>query len=187
VRTVAIASIDSTRVEVPFETIAPSRQEQWSQDSTFDIKIPIGRAGAKRLQYLQLGKGVNQHMLIAGKTGSGNRRCFISSLPTSPNGIRPTKSSFTWSISSRGSSSKHTPLTDSLTHAPVAIESDREFGLSILQRLDLEMNIRGEKFRQARVQDISAYRQTTGEKMPRTILIVDEFHILFAEDDKICA
>jgi S-DNA-T family DNA segregation ATPase FtsK/SpoIIIE len=35
------------------------------------------------------------------------------------------------------------------------------------------------------VQDISAYRQTTGEKMPRTILIVDEFHILFAEDDKI--
>ena len=73
-----------------------------------------------------------------------------------------------------------------LPHArAVAIESDREFGLSILQRLDAEMAVRGEKFRQARVQDIPSYRQTTGEKMPRTILIIDEFHILFTEDDRI--
>ena len=57
--------------------------------------------------------------------------------------------------------------------------------MSILQRLDAEMTIRGEKFRQARVQDISSYRTTTGQKMPRTILIIDEFHILFTDDDKI--
>jgi hypothetical protein len=185
VRKVGIASIDSARVEVPFGTIAPSENEQWSEDSTFGIKISIGRAGAKRLQYLQLGKGVNQHMLIAGKTGSGKSTLFhviITNLALwySPDEVELYLIDFKEGVEFK------TYASHKLPHArAVAIESDREFGLSILQRLDVEMAIRGEKFRQARVQDISSYRQTTGEKMPRTILIIDEFHILFTEDDKL--
>jgi energy-coupling factor transporter ATP-binding protein EcfA2 len=185
VRKVGIASIDSARVEVPFGTIAPSENDQWSEDSTFGIKIPIGRAGAKRLQYLQLGKGVNQHMLIAGKTGSGKSTLFhvmISNLALwySPDEVELYLIDFKQGVEFK------TYAVHKLAHArAVAIESDREFGLSILQRLDAEMAIRGEKFRQARVQDISSYRQTGGEKMPRTILIIDEFHILFTDDDKI--
>ena len=185
VRKVGIASIDSARVEVPFDTIAPSEDEQWSEDSTFGIKISIGRAGAKRLQYLQLGKGVNQHILIAGKTGSGKSTLFhviITNLALwySPDEVELYLIDFKEGVEFK------TYASHKLPHArAVAIESDREFGLSILQRLDAEMTIRGEKFRQARVQDISSYRQTTGGKMPRTILIIDEFHILFTEDDKL--
>jgi S-DNA-T family DNA segregation ATPase FtsK/SpoIIIE len=182
---VSKASIDSTRVEVPFETIAPSESDKWSLDSTFEIRIPIGRAGAKRLQYMQLGKGVNQHALIAGKTGSGKSTLFhiiITNLAQwySPDEVELYLIDFKQGVEFKTYAAHKVP------HArAVAIESDREFGLSILQKLDAEMNIRGEKFRQTRVQDISAYRRTTGEKMPRTILIVDEFHILFSEDDKI--
>jgi hypothetical protein len=47
------------------------------------------------------------------------------------------------------------------------------------------MTQRGEIFRAAGVQDISAYRQSTGKAMPRTVLIVDEFQAFFAEDDKL--
>ncbi|MHC4124051.1 MAG: FtsK/SpoIIIE domain-containing protein, partial [Planctomycetota bacterium] len=185
IRKVGIASIDSAKVELPFDTIAPSQTEQWAQDSTFDIKIPIGRSGAKRLQYLQLGKGVNQHMLIAGKTGSGKSTLFhviISNLALwySPDEIELYLIDFKQGVEFK------TYAAHKLPHArAVAIESDREFGLSILHRLDTEMTIRGEKFRHARVQDISSYRKTTGKKMPRTILIIDEFHILFTDDDKI--
>jgi len=185
VRKVGIASIDSARVEVPFGTIAPSENEQWSEDSTFGIKVSIGRAGAKRLQYLQLGKGVNQHILIAGKTGSGKStllHVIITNLALwySPDEVELYLIDFKEGVEFK------TYASHKLPHArAVAIESDREFGLSILQRLDAEMAIRGEKFRQTRVQDISSYRQTTGEKMPRTILIIDEFHILFTEDDKL--
>ena len=35
------------------------------------VVVPVGRMGATRLQALRLGRGVAQHVLIAGKTGSG--------------------------------------------------------------------------------------------------------------------
>ena len=185
VRKVGIASIDSGKIELPFDTIVPSQSEQWQEDSTFDIKIPIGRSGAKRLQYLQLGKGVNQHMLIAGKTGSGKSTLFhviITNLALwySPDEIELYLIDFKHGVEFK------TYAVHKLPHArAVAIESDREFGLSILQRLNAEMEIRGEKFRHARVQDISSYRETTGKKIPRIVLIIDEFHILFTDDDNI--
>jgi hypothetical protein len=79
-----------------------------------------------------------------------------------------------------------TYVTHRLPHArAIAIESDREFGLSILQRLNAEMTRRGELFRQAGVQDIAAYREATGKILPRTVLIVDEFQVFFGEDDKL--
>jgi DNA segregation ATPase FtsK/SpoIIIE, S-DNA-T family len=66
----------------------------------------------------------------------------------------------------------------------IAIESDREFGLSVLRRLDKELARRGELFRQARVQDLASYRKThPPENLPRTLLIIDEFQEFFTEDD----
>ena len=45
--------------------------------------------------------------------------------------------------------------THELPHARViAIESEREFGLSVLQRLDAELRTRGDLFRDAGVQDL---------------------------------
>ncbi|MEM5709761.1 FtsK/SpoIIIE domain-containing protein, partial [Elizabethkingia meningoseptica] len=71
-----------------------------------------------------------------------------------------------------------------LPHARViAIESDREFGLSVLQRLDEELRHRGELFRSAGVQDVAGYRAQTKAKMPRTLLLIDEFQEFFTEDD----
>jgi ABC-type multidrug transport system fused ATPase/permease subunit len=185
VRKVGEASIDSSRVEIPFTAIAPTQEHQWGLDSISDIKIPIGRSGARRLQYLQLGKGVNQHILIAGKTGSGKSTLFhviITNIAMwySPDEVELYLIDFKQGVEFKTYATHKTPHVRA-----VAIESDREFGLSILQKLDAEMITRGEEFRQARVQDISSYRQTTGKKMPRTILIIDEFHILFSEDDKI--
>jgi hypothetical protein len=79
-----------------------------------------------------------------------------------------------------------TYVTHQLAHArAIAIESDREFGLSILQRIDAEMTRRGNLFRQAQVQDIASYRRATGDHLPRTVLIVDEFQVFFSEDDKL--
>jgi S-DNA-T family DNA segregation ATPase FtsK/SpoIIIE len=68
----------------------------------------------------------------------------------------------------------------------VAIESDREFGLSVLQRLDDELKRRGDMFRKLGVQDIPGYKRAGGtEPMPRSLLMIDEFQEFFVEDDKI--
>ncbi|MGI9013242.1 MAG: FtsK/SpoIIIE domain-containing protein, partial [Phycisphaerales bacterium] len=70
-KVVGEAAKDSTRVEVPFEHVTPPPDEYWTSDSSREIVVPLGRAGATKLQHLELGRGITQHALIAGRTGSG--------------------------------------------------------------------------------------------------------------------
>ena len=74
-----------------------------------------------------------------------------------------------------------------LPHARVvAIESDREFGLSVLQRVDDELRRRGDLFRKVGAQDLAGYKKAGGtEPMPRTLLMIDEFQEFFTEEDRI--
>src|SRR5438270_8764077 len=64
--------------------------------------------------------------------------------------------------------------THELPHARVvAIESEREFGISVLERLDAELRLRADLFRAAGVQDIHGYRNAPGTPaLPRIVLIV---------------
>ncbi|HEV7403874.1 MAG TPA: FtsK/SpoIIIE domain-containing protein, partial [Chthoniobacteraceae bacterium] len=70
------SSIDSNRVEVPFSQISPPATELWQSETTQELRVPIGRTGATKLQYLSIGKGTRQHALFAGKTGSGKSTLF---------------------------------------------------------------------------------------------------------------
>jgi hypothetical protein len=173
------------RVEIPFDNITPAQDKIWSLDSRRELAVPMGRMGATRLQYARLGRGVSQHMLIAGKTGSGKStllHVMITNLALwySPDEVELYLIDFKKGVEFK------TYATHRLAHVrAVAIESDREFGLSILLRLEAEMTHRGNLFREAHVQDIAAYRDTTGQRMPRTILMVDEFQVFFSEDDKL--
>ena len=78
-------------------------------------------------------------------------------------------------------------VTFKLPHArAIAVESDREFGLSVLQRLDAELGRRGEMYRRSGVQDLAGFRRAEPQtRMPRVLLVVDEFQELFTEDDKL--
>jgi hypothetical protein len=72
----------------------------------------------------------------------------------------------------------------------IAIESEREFGMSVLQGLDRELHDRGELFRAQNVSNIADYRKKmiglNGKTpLPRILLLVDEFQEFFSQDDKI--
>src|SRR6185436_9564078 len=72
-------------------------------------------------------------------------------------------------------------VTSQLPHArAIAVESDREFGLSVLQRVDAELTRRGALFRDAGVQEISSYRDRARQILPRSILLIDEFQEFFS-------
>lgn len=179
------AGAESARVEVAFDAITPDDTEVWSKDSRKDLRVPLGRTGATRLQYLHLGRGMAQHMLIAGKTGSGKSTLLHVMITNLALWYRPEEVELYLIDFKKGVEFK-CYVTHQLPHArAVAIESDREFGLSILQRLDAEMTRRGELFRQAGVQDIAGYRDQSGATMPRAVLMVDEFQVFFGEDDKL--
>ena len=51
---------NANKVEVPFEFIAPKPEEYWTFDSRTGVDVPLGRAGATKLQHLTLGKGTTR-------------------------------------------------------------------------------------------------------------------------------
>ncbi len=189
VQRVGKASLTAGRVEVPFSYIRPTADEVWTGDSSRGFEVPIGRAGATRRQSFRLGKGTAQHALIAGKTGSGKStllHAIISNLALiySPEEAELYLIDFKKGVEFKDYAQFRLP------HAKVvAIESKREFGLSVLQRLDVVLRERGDRFRDAGVNDLAGYRgflkKTGGGACPRILLVVDEFQEFFVEDDKL--
>lgn len=178
------AAAGARRVEVPFEVIAPPPEQYWTENSGEGISIPLGRSGATRLQHLSLGRGTAQHVLIAGKTGSGKSTLLHALITNAALRYSPAELEMYLIDFKKGVEFK-TYATHVLPHAKViAIESEREFGLSVMQRLDEEMLRRGELFRSAGVQDIAAYRRQ-GMPLARVLFVVDEFQEFFVEDDRI--
>ncbi|MBL9118384.1 MAG: AAA family ATPase [Phycisphaerae bacterium] len=198
VRQVGKAAKEAGRVEVPFSIIAPREatpgstdgEQWWSETSEKRVRVPLGRSGATKLQHLILGEGTSQHALIAGKTGSGKSTLLHALITSLACWYSPDEVEF-YLIDFKKGVEFRTYAHHKLPHArAVAIESDREFGLSVLQGLDVELKRRGDLFRDLGVQDLNGYRRVRREKpalepMPRTLLIIDEFQELFVEDDKV--
>ncbi|MDF1812846.1 MAG: FtsK/SpoIIIE domain-containing protein [Verrucomicrobiales bacterium] len=180
------ANRDSNRISVPFSTIAPDDEKFWSVDTSTELRVPIGRTGATKFQELAIGKGTCQHALIAGKTGSGKSTLFHVMITNMALWCDPNQVEFYLIDFKKGVEFK-AYATHKLPHARViAIESDREFGLSVLQKLDEELKERGEKFRALGAQDIAGYKKAGGtDPIPRTLLLIDEFQEFFVEDDQI--
>ena len=186
VRTIGRKVPEADRIEVPFGHIAPSNGEYWTADSRGGIDVPLGRAGAMKLQHLRLGKGTSQHVLISGKTGSGKSTLLHILITNAALRYSPEELDFYLIDFKKGVEFK-AYATRKLPHARViAIESEREFGLSVLERLDAELRERGDLFRKAGAQDVNSFREARPDvRMPRVLLIIDEFQELFVEEDRI--
>lgn len=175
----------ANKVEVPFAVVAPPTEKIWSESSADELIVPIGRAGANELQSLRLGKGTAQHVLISGKTGSGKSTLLHALVTNLALRYSPHELEFYLIDFKKGVEFK-TYATHQLPHARViAIESEREFGVSVLERLDEELRRRAEAFRLLGVQDLASFRRQSNETLPRILLVVDEFQELFVADDKL--
>ena len=180
------AARDAKRVEVPFEFIAPPREAWWTGDARAGVDVTLGKAGATKRQRLTLGQGTSQHALVAGRTGSGKSTLLHALITNLALTYSPDEVDLYLIDFKKGVEFK-VYATYELPHASVvAIESEREFGISVLQRLDAEMRDRADKFRDAGVQDLNGYRNAPGAPpMPRVLLIIDEFQEFFVEEDKV--
>ena len=125
-------------------------------------------------------------MLIAGRTGSGKSTLMHALIINLALNYSPDEIDLYLIDFKKGVEFK-VYATHELPHASVvAIESEREFGISVLERLDAELRLRADRFRDAGVQDVAGYRNTPGTPpLPRILLIVDEFQEFFSEEDKL--
>jgi DNA segregation ATPase FtsK/SpoIIIE-like protein len=186
IRTIGKRAQEAGRVEVPFATVMPKSEPWWTGDSRGGLEVALGRAGASKLQDLALGRGTSQHVLISGKTGSGKSTLLHALITNTAIHYSPQEVEFYLIDFKKGVEFKPYAALQ-LPHARVvAIESEREFGMSVLERLDVELRRRGDLFRERGVQDVRAFRDAfPDEIMPRVLLIIDEFQEFFVQDDKL--
>ena len=183
---IGIATVAAARVEVPLESLL-AEPPGGASSSAGGLSIPVGTQGAGRVLNLDLGAGVCQHALVAGKTGSGKSTLLHALITSGAYHYGPDELHFYLLDFKKGVEFK--PYAElGLPHARViGIESEREFGLSVLRRLDQELQRRGEAFRDAGVQSLAAFRAASGKPLPRILLVVDEFQEIFVRDDRLAA
>ncbi len=179
-------AILAARVEVPLQSIVPPKEQHWTADSSKSLEIPIGQSGVGRIHSMKLGIGTAQHAIIAGKTGSG-KSTLLHALITSaavkysPERLRMVLLDFKKGVEFQVYGQGRLPHADI-----IGIESEREFGLSALEHIDRCMQIRGQMFREAGVQDLASWNLVRPDQpLPRVLIVIDEFQELFVEDDKL--
>jgi DNA segregation ATPase FtsK/SpoIIIE, S-DNA-T family len=179
-------ALKAGRIEVPFAQIATKQSEIGLSKSSDGLIVPLGIAGVGRTQMMRLGLGTAQHVLVAGKTGSG-KSSLLHTLITSaalqygPDELRFVLMDFKKGVEFQVYAHAAMPHADI-----IGIESRREFGLSALEYLDRVMTTRGEMFRDCGVQDVPSWcRIKPNEAMPRVLVVIDEFQEMFVEDDKL--
>ncbi|GAK59602.1 cell division protein FtsK/SpoIIIE [Candidatus Vecturithrix granuli] len=180
-------ALENSKIEVPFEKLLEKANlisNNWWNGSTIDgIRVPLGPIGATKVQYLDIGKGTAQHALIVGKTGSGKSTLLHVLISTLVLNYSPDEIELYLIDFKKGVEFK-IYATLQLPHARViAIESEREFGLSVLEGLDAELKRRGDICRKVAVDGLKAFRKKMNQKMPRILLLVDEFQEFFTTDD----
>ena len=157
--------------------------EAESSNTTKDgIRIPIGIHGANEIQYLTLGVGGSHHALIAGVAGSGKSSLLHTIILRTLLQYSPEELVIYLVDFKRGVEFKIYADFILPSFKVVAIESEREFGYNILIALEREQKIRADLFKKSHVDKIEEYREL-GKKMPRVLVIMDEFHELFSNSN----
>jgi len=186
-------AIPAMKIDVPFEKLLASasliKDYWWAASAADSLRVPLGPSGARGIQELALGSEQEAHALLVGRTGSGKTNLMhvlitALSLRYSPQEVQ------LYLVDFKGGVGFKRYAECRLPHAKViAIESEREFGLSVLRALDNELKQRSDTFRSAGVDNLSAYRAkeaacgSSRPPVPRILLIVDEFQEFFSEND----
>jgi len=137
---------------------------------------------ARKVQRLVFGRGTWNHGLIVGRTGSGKSNLMHVVVTAGALGYSPEE------LRMYLIDLKTVEFTSyrRLPHAEVvAIDADREFALTVVEDVDEEMRKRMEDFRRVGANDLAEYREKTGKPVPRVLLLIDEFQVLFEQVDTV--
>lgn len=180
----AQAAVQAAEVVVDSDELT-TRDADSIADTAEEIVLPLGVMGRGDTLELRLGKGLAQNVLVGGLPGSGKSTLFHTIITSAIRRYDPSELEL-YLLDFKQGVEFQPYAVGQLPHARVvAVQSEREFGLSVLRSLRDEIDRRAQLFREASVgaDSLKEYRLRTGERLPRLLLIVDEFQVLFADDD----
>lgn len=157
----------------------------FAKNSSKELLIPCGYSTSGGTEVnISIGDRY-PHYLVGGTTGSGKSNLLHNIIVSacwnySPEELRVYLLDFKEGVEfSRYSS----PI---LRHAElVATEADTEYGISVLDQLTKENARRYNLFKKSKCNDIKSFRiKNPTEVMPRILVVVDEFQVLFEGKDK---
>lgn len=151
----------------------------WTKSSQYEVSVPVGWDINHKEVCFEIG-GAQNHTLICGRSGSGKSNflhVLIQNLAFyyAPDEVQLFLLDYKEWV-------EFNAYTDPiLEHARlVSVASSVGYGMSFLSWLCKEMQKRAELFKQFNVKDLSDYRKH--EKMPRLIVVIDEFQVLFSDN-----
>jgi ftsK/spoIIIE family protein len=175
---------------VPFDEIEPLK-DGWTHSSRDGITFSVGRYGMSPIT-ITLGDEINQrhNALVTGAVGQGKSNLISVIVHSLCHRYSPDELEFYLLDFKEGVTLQRFtdgPQGEYLPHARVlGLEADREFGLAVFKHLFEVYSSRMKQFKQAGVQSLREYRmQLPNSRMPRVVLIVDEFQMMFSERDKL--
>lgn len=180
-----------TSVEsIPFASIEDTRRF-WTDTTRDGITFSLGRMGPEVVR-LRLGDEIGQlhNVLITGAAGQGKSNLLevvIHSMCTrySPDELELYLLDFKDGLTFRPYSSHS--FGSFLPHARVlGLESERDMGLAVLEHMEHIRKERAETYRENGSRDIAEFRSHhPNVRMPRIVLMIDEYQKLFESTDGI--
>ncbi len=152
----------------------------WTESSQYEVSVPVGWDINHKEVCFEIGNEQN-HTLICGRSGSGKSNflhVLIQNLAFyyAPNEIQLFLLDYKEGVEFNAYTNPNI-----LEHARlVSVASSVGYGMSFLNWLCKEMQERANLFKQFKVKDLSDYRKH--EKMPRLIVVIDEFQVLFSDN-----
>ncbi|WQR97951.1 DNA translocase FtsK [Helicobacter pylori] len=152
----------------------------WTESSQFKVSVPVGWDINHKEVRFEIGEAQN-HTLICDHSGSGKSNFLHVLIQNLAFYYAPNEVQLFLLDYKEGVEFNAYTEPNILEHARlVSVASSVGYGMSFLSWLCKEMQKRAELFKQFNVKDLSDYRKH--EKMPRLIVVIDEFQVLFSDN-----
>ncbi|MCQ2637638.1 DNA translocase FtsK [Helicobacter pylori] len=152
----------------------------WTESSQYEVSVPVGWDINHKEVCFEIGEAQN-HTLICDHSGSGKSNFLHVLIQNLAFYYAPNEVQLFLLDYKEGVEFNAYVADTPLEHARlVSVASSVGFGVSFLSWLCDEIEKRSNLFKQFNVKDLSDYRKH--EKMPRLIVVIDEFQVLFSDN-----